>query len=101
MIKCVNQILKHLALLLIIFFLVTACGQVPRVNRHGLPQREYVYREPEATDDGRETSSLRDEGVEQGKLRAMMHEILAGNSRYVHSILLIKNGKLIFEEYFC
>ncbi|CAB1063136.1 hypothetical protein D1BOALGB6SA_7919 [Olavius sp. associated proteobacterium Delta 1] len=100
MIKAINENLKRLVYLFIILFFFTACVQVPRVNRHGLPQREYVYQEPETTDDGWETSSLRDESVEQVKLHEMMHEILAGNSRYVHSILLIKNGKLIFEEYF-
>jgi len=100
MIKFINENLKGLVYLCIIFFFLTACARVPRVNRYGLPQREYVYQEPEATDDGWEISSLRGEGVEEQKLHEMMHEILSGNSRYVHSILLIKNGKLIFEEYF-
>jgi CubicO group peptidase (beta-lactamase class C family) len=100
MIKAINENLKRLVYLFIIFFFFTACAQVPRVNRHGLPQREYVYQKPDATDDGWEISSLRDEGLDQVKLHEMMHAILAGNSRYVHSILLVKNGKLIFEEYF-
>ena len=47
-------------------------AQVPRVNQHGLPQRGYIYHEPEVTDDGWETSSLRGEGVEQAKLQEMM-----------------------------
>jgi len=100
MIKDINETLKYPVLLFLLLFFFTACAQVPRVNRHGLPQREYIYQKPEAADDGWEISSLRDEGVEQAKLHEMMLEILAGNSRYVHSILLIKHGKLIFEEYF-
>jgi CubicO group peptidase (beta-lactamase class C family) len=100
MIKVIHETLKYPVFLFLLLFLLTACAQVPRVNRHGLPQREYVYQQPEAAEDGWETSSLRAEGVEQEKLHEMMHEILAGDSRYIHSILLIKNGKLIFEEYF-
>jgi len=100
MIKTVNETAIVLVYLLTSLFLLIACAQVPRVNRYGLPQREYVYQEPEATDDGWEVSSMRGEGVEEAKLHEMMNEILSGNSRYVHSILLIKNGKLIFEEYF-
>ncbi len=96
----INETTKFPVFLFLLVFIFTACAQVPRVNRHGLPQREYVYQEPEAIDDGWETSTLRNEGVEPENLDEMMHEILGGNSRYVHSILLIKNGKLIFEEYF-
>ena len=100
MIHVINHIVKYPVLLILLAFFLTACAQVPRVNRHGMPQRDYVYQQPEATDDGWETSTLRDEGVEPAGLNEMMLEILAGNSKYVHSILLVKNGKLIFEEYF-
>ena len=100
MIKVINETLKYPVFLFLLFFFFTACAQVPRVNRHGLPQREYVYEQPEAVEDGWEISSLRAEGVDPGRLHEMMLEILAGDSRYIHSILLIKNGKLVFEEYF-
>ena len=100
MINGINNTVKYPVSLLLFVLFFTACAQVPRVNRHGLPQREYVYQQPEAAEDGWETSLLTDEGVEQVKLHEMMLEILAGDSRYVHSILLIKNGKLVFEEYF-
>ena len=101
MIKCINEILKHLALLLIIFFLVTACTHwAPRVNRYGLPERKYIYQVPENTSDGWETAALVEEGVEPKKIDEMMHEIIRRNSRNIHSIVLIKNGRLILEEYF-
>ena len=100
MIIAINNTLKYPVILFLLALFLTACAQVPRVNRHGLPQREYVYQTPESTADGWAVSSLKDEGIEQTKLQEMMHEILAGKSRYLHSILLIKNGKLVFEEYF-
>jgi len=87
-------------LVVVLVSLFTACAQVPRVNQHGLPQREFVYQVPEDAGDGWETSSLLDEDIEPAKIHEMMHGILAGDSRYIHSILLIKNGKLVFEEYF-
>lgn len=96
----INKTVKYAVFLFLFVLFFTACAQVPRVNRHGLPQREYIYEQPEATDDGWEISSLKAESVEPEKLHEMMHEILAGDSRYIHSILLIKNGKLVFEEYF-
>ena len=92
--------IKYPVFLILLVFFFTACTQVPRVNRHGLPQREYAYQQPEAASDGWEISTLRDEGVDPAKLHEMMLGILAGDSKYVHSILLIKNGKLVFEEYF-
>lgn len=95
-----NHMVKYIVFLILPVFFLTACAQVPRVNRHGMPQREYVYQEPQPADDGWETSTLLDEGVEPAGLNEMMLEILAGDSKYVHSILLVKNGKLIFEEYF-
>ena len=56
MIKVINDTLKYPVFLFLLFFFFTACAQVPRVNRHGLPQREYVYEQPEAAQAGRETS---------------------------------------------
>ena len=45
MISSINESEKYFAFLLTFLLLLTACAQVPRVNRHGLPQREYVYQE--------------------------------------------------------
>ena len=96
----INETDNYYVILLAFLLLFTACAQVPRVNHHGLPQREYIYQVPEDAGDGWETSSVLDENIEPAKLHEMMHEILAGDSRYIHSILLIKNSKLVFEEYF-
>ncbi len=100
MIHVINHIVRYPVFLILFIFFLAACAQVPRVNRHGMPQREYAYQQPETTNDGWETSTPRDEGVEPAGLNEMMLEILAGDSKHVHSILLVKNGKLIFEEYF-
>jgi CubicO group peptidase (beta-lactamase class C family) len=72
----------------------------PRVDNQGQPQYEYVYHAPEETGDGWETSSLDAEGVDLERVKELIRNIL--NKRFVniHSVLLVKNGKLVLEEYF-
>jgi len=46
----IKNTLKHPVFLLLLALFFIACAQIPRVNRHGLPQREYVYQEPEVAE---------------------------------------------------
>ena len=61
---------------------------------------EYSYQVPQQLNDGWDVSSLRNEGVDTNKITAMMDKILADDLPNIHSVLLVKNGKLILEEYF-
>ncbi|MGD8391806.1 MAG: serine hydrolase [Desulfobacterales bacterium] len=72
----------------------------PRVNTYGLPEYTYTYEQPEKVGDGWETGTLSEAGIDQKEIIAMMHAILGGHDKNLHSILLIKNGKLVLEEYF-
>ena len=89
---------KHSAFICIIICLFLSC--VPRANRWGLPQYEYTYQVPEKIDDDWEISDLKAEGDSPKKINELVSNILKGDIKNIHSILLIKNGKLIFEEYF-
>lgn len=90
---------KYSALICIIIVCLTlSC--VPRANRWGLPQYEYAYQVPEKVDDGWETSSLNKEGVDSVKINELIISILNKRFKNVHSVLLVRNGKLILEEYF-
>ena len=101
MIRELNHPSKYIPLFIAFILLATACTHwLPKVNRYGLPERGYTYQQPEATDDGWETASLKDEDIDSEKIYEMMHTILSGNDKNIHSILLIKNGKLVLEEYF-
>jgi CubicO group peptidase (beta-lactamase class C family) len=92
---------KFLLLSLLVILVTTACTHwSPRVNRYGLPERKYIYQQPEEIDDGWETASLNEVDIDSGKIEEMMLDVLSGNDKNIHSILLIKNGKLVFEEYF-
>jgi CubicO group peptidase (beta-lactamase class C family) len=92
---------KHLILSLIFVLVTVSCTHwSPRVNRYGLPDRTYLYQQPEEISDGWETTSLKEVDIDSGNIYEMMHDILRGNDKNIHSILLIKNGKLVLEEYF-
>ena len=89
---------KYSAIFCMMLFLFLSCA--PRANRWGLPQNDYTYQVPEKIDDGWEYSDLKAEGVDPKKINELMINILKGDIKNIHSILLVKNGKLIFEEYF-
>ena len=61
---------------------------------------KYAYEIPEQTDDGWSTASLQDAGLNEGKLGKLIKAINQGKYENVHSVLIIKDGKLVFEEYF-
>ena len=61
---------------------------------------DYRYQVPTAINDGWAVSSMSDAGVDPDRITAMMNEILADDLPNIHSVLLIKNGKLVLEEYF-
>ena len=67
-----------------------------------LRDSEYTYRIPVELDDGWQTSSLKEEGVSQEKINELMQRILNGHDQVknVHSVMLVKNGKLVLEEYY-
>ena len=61
---------------------------------------EYSYRIPEQIKDGWETASLTDVGIKTEPIIDLMNSLLNRSDHSIHSILIIKNGKLVFEEYF-
>ena len=63
-------------------------------------QGRYVYRMPIQADDGWEVASLDDVGVNSEMLGALVAEIREQRLSNIHSVLVVKDGKLVFEEYF-
>lgn len=84
------------------FFLFTAtfAHGAPRIRSNGQPQLEYSYQLPKKIGDGLEISSLYKEGIDPAKIDDLMLAILAEEYRNIHSVLLVKNGYLVLEEYF-
>ena len=60
----------------------------------------YRYKIPEQTDDGWPTADASEVKLNKEKINDLADEILDGTYRDIHSILVIKNDKLVFEEYF-
>ncbi|WP_214070403.1 serine hydrolase [Mucilaginibacter sp. dw_454] len=60
----------------------------------------YRYQQPAQLNDALQTGTLKGTGLNPQLLADMMHYIVAGKYPDVHSILIIKNKKLVFEEYF-
>jgi CubicO group peptidase (beta-lactamase class C family) len=82
-------------LVFFVVFWVFSCGQDNTVNPPA-----YTYRIPEETGDGWQTTSLADVGIDENVISAAINRINYKLYQNVHGILIVKNGKLVFEEYF-
>jgi CubicO group peptidase (beta-lactamase class C family) len=60
----------------------------------------YTYQQPKNDNDGLKTGNLDNTGLDKGLLSEMIQKIVDGTYPNVHSVLIIKDGKLVFEEYF-
>jgi CubicO group peptidase (beta-lactamase class C family) len=60
----------------------------------------YQYTAPAKAGDDWEISSLKEEGIDRENIKDLMLDILNGNIRDIHSVLIVKNGKLVLEDYF-
>jgi len=60
----------------------------------------YTYHIPEQTNDGWPTASLDEVRIDEKEIREAVERIDDGTYQNVHSILIVKDGKLVFEEYF-
>jgi CubicO group peptidase (beta-lactamase class C family) len=76
-----------------------ALGFVPR-----LPGAAYAYRQPIDENDGWQTGSLGEAGLDPKPLAALVERILAGdpaeNALDIQGLLIARHGKLVLEEYF-
>ncbi len=59
-----------------------------------------IYKIPEQTNDGWKSSCAIEENVDIKKIYRAIDCILEGTFKKIHSLLILKNGKLICEEYF-
>ena len=60
----------------------------------------YHYQIPEQIEDGWNTASVEDVGIQKKKLGDLVKHIRRNKYRNIHSLVIIKDGKLVFEEYF-
>lgn len=81
--------------------LFIACTLACQRDSTTAPAEEtYFYQIPPKVDDGWEVASLSDAGMKEAKLIEMMNFIHQTTDHRIHSIVIIKDEKLVFEEYF-
>lgn len=86
---------KKVWLVLIFFFLISGCQHVDE------EAPDYQYSVPEQLDDGIGVSSPSAEGMDAALIEEMVNDILTSMAyNRVHGLLILKNGKLVLEEYF-
>lgn len=76
----------------ILSFLVFAC----QFDSSG----QYTYRIPEQIDDGFDVGTLGEGGIDEKLIEKAVNEIRRGRYKEVHSMLILKDNKLVLEEYF-
>jgi CubicO group peptidase (beta-lactamase class C family) len=64
------------------------------------PGERYQYSVPEEKNDGLSTGPLTGSGLDTSLISKMIKWIIDGTYANVHSILIVKDGKLVLEEYF-
>lgn len=62
--------------------------------------KAYVYQEPPQVKGDWETSTLAKAKLPEASLVEMVNQTRQGHYKNIHSILLVKDGKLVLEEYF-
>ena len=60
----------------------------------------WVYTPPEQADDGWETATLGSVGLDSVPFVSMMNGLRSHDDHRTHGILIARNGRLVFEEYF-
>jgi CubicO group peptidase (beta-lactamase class C family) len=91
-----GSILFHIFLLTCIYFSLVSCAE----NDVTEPIEGYQYSVPHQNDDGWETASLQSVGMNPNHLVNLMNRLNEISEHRLHSLLIVKDGKLVFEEYF-
>ncbi len=85
--------MKKPILIISIFSFLLVCCQCN-------PFRQYAYHPPEKINDGLEIGSLGEVNIDPALIEKAVESIYQGRYKEVHSMLIFKDGKLVFEEYF-
>jgi len=64
------------------------------------PSEKSQYEVPLQTNDGWETASLASVGMDETPLLRLLDKLNEIGEHRIHSLLIVKDGKLVFEEYF-
>jgi CubicO group peptidase (beta-lactamase class C family) len=85
-------------ILCILFILLVSCVTNPKAEFNTSGQ--YTYRLPENINDGFDVGSLDEVNIDEKLITKAVNKIHRGIYKEVHSMLIFKDNKLVFEEYF-
>ena len=77
-----------------------SCGCSGRTEPTASTTAKYTYSVPASLDDGWTTGSLEDAHIDRARLEAMTDSVRAHPDLNVHTILIERDGRLVYEEYF-
>jgi len=75
-------------------------NMAPRVDHSGNRVLKYAYRLPPQIDDDWQTASLSAAGIDTNLIVRLMEKILDESYKNIHGVLIVKDHKLVLEEYF-
>ena len=73
---------------------------VPKLGADGSPVTAYQYAMPTNRDDGWQTGDLASAGIDEDGLTTFIDDVLAGNRGRLESMLIVRDGVLVLDEYF-
>jgi CubicO group peptidase (beta-lactamase class C family)/pimeloyl-ACP methyl ester carboxylesterase len=74
--------------------------RVQQYQSQKLKQSATPYKKPLQLNDGIQTATLKEVGIDEKIIRAMTDSITNGNYPNIHSVLILRNNKLVYEQYF-
>jgi hypothetical protein len=74
--------------------------RIPKTDSNNLPLKKYTYHKPTPDSDNFLCSSLDDVGIDSVQIYSLINKILSREIVNIHSLLLLKDDKLVLEEYF-
>ena len=74
--------------------------KIPRVDQNGVRLVKYTYNEPKSLNDNILCANLTSVGIDSLLINKLITKILNQEIPNIHSLLILKDNKLVLEEYF-
>lgn len=88
------KITSYLPTLMLSVLTLLGCGQIP------IRSTNYSYQKPQQIEDGLKTDNPQSVGMDTIQIIALTKLILADSFPNIHSLLIYKDNKLVYENYF-
>ena len=90
---------KHLAKLLTFALFVIVHAACSHTETDTKP-RELGYTKPPETDDGWQTASVSEVGLDSSQIDRLLYDIHKKDLKNIYAVVVVKDGSLVVDEYF-